>query len=113
METERDTLKSQLKHTLSNHVGSYNPITAKELSNSLKKDERLIRLLIRELISDGIPVASNTQPPPGYFLISNFHEARRYADSIKSRLIEDALRRRDFNKSASLYLKQTIQGRLL
>lgn len=108
-----NTLKAYLKYILFKHEGYSNPITAKELSAILQQDERRIRLIIRDLITDGLPIASSTQHPPGYFLVTNFYEARKYADSIKGRLIEDALRRRDFNRSASLYLKQVVQQRLL
>ena len=113
MDNPKDNLKAQLKYTLSKHKGYSNPITAKQLALIFRKDERIIRLLIRELISEGLPIASRTELPAGYFLITNFNEANRYANSIKGRLIEDAIRRRDFKRSASLYLGQVVQGRLL
>lgn len=113
MELTRNNAKAHLKYILCKHEGSSNPITAKALTDSLHIDDRAVRLLIRELIAEGLPIASSTQSPQGYFLVTNFYEAQRYANSIKSRLIEDATRRRDFNRSASLYLKQATQGRLL
>ncbi len=110
---ERDNIKSQLKYILSKHEGCANPIPARELSSILHKDERLVRLFIRELIAEGLPVASSTESPAGYFLVTNLYEAHKYSESIKGRLIEDALRRRDFIRSASLYLRQATQGRLI
>ena len=113
MEDFKVILKADIKNILIKHTGSTNPVTANQLASTLHKDERIIRLIIRELISEGLPIASRTKLPAGYFMVTNFYEARRYAESIKGRLIEDALRRRDFNRSASLYLKQATQGRLL
>ncbi len=110
---EKNYLKSRLKYLLQKHEGRGKAITAGELSKLLKYNERSVRLIIRELITDGMPIASSTEAPAGYFVISNWVEARDYAESIKGRLVEDAIRRRDFNRSAALYLKPAEQPRLL
>ena len=75
--------------------------------------ERKVRLIIRELIAENLPVASTTEPPPGYFIITDRKQAAEYAESIKSRLIEDALRRRDFQRAADQWLMPAEQGRLI
>ena len=64
------------------------------------KNDRIIRIAIRELIADGIPIASSVIPPVGYFIPETKEEVRQYAANIKSRLIEDAYRRRDFLRAA-------------
>jgi len=76
------------------------------------RDDRGIRHIIRELISDGLPVASTTAYPAGYFLISSYEEKREYEQSLRDRLIEDALRRRDFRRAADCHLRPVEQGRL-
>lgn len=76
-------------------------------------NDRQVRLIIRDLITDGLPIASSTESPPGYFLITTYDEARQYAESMKGRLIEDAVRRRDFRRAADMHLKQLTQGRLI
>lgn len=107
-------MKSQLKQILKRHEGRDKAITAKELAFMLgQKDDRKIRLIIRELISEGMPIASSTESPQGYFIITNHAEAERYAEGEKSRLIEIAIRRRDFRRAASLYLAPAQQGRLI
>jgi len=74
-----------------------------------QRDDRGIRQVIRGLIAEGLPVASCGA---GYFLVTSYAEAREYADSLKGRLVEDALRRRDFRRAADCHLKPVEQGRL-
>jgi|TARA_Y100000310_G_scaffold76450_1_gene72933 hypothetical protein len=62
--------------------------------------DRLTRMMIRELIEEGYPIASTTVKPAGFFLAETKEEVERYAQSIRGRLIEDALRRRDFLRAS-------------
>lgn len=114
-------LKVELRHILERHIGRDRAIPGRELAKMLgHHDDRQIRLSIRELIKDGLPIAAATERkenglkklPAGYFLASTWEEARAYAEGEKSRLIEIALRRRDFNRGAALYLKPAEQRRL-
>lgn len=59
-------------------------------------NDRLIRHAIRELIAEGVPIASNTASPAGYYIVSSLDEVEAYALTLRKRLIEDAIRRRDF-----------------
>ena len=107
-------LKAQLKEILERHEGRDRAITAKTLCHIFKlKDDRPIRLAIREFIADGMPIASSTEKPAGYFLVTTRQEANEYAQSIKGRLIEDAIRRRDFRRAADCYLTPAEQGILI
>lgn len=106
-------LMQKLRPILEKHEGRRTAITSRELAAVTGQHERAVRLAIRELIEDGLPVASSTEPPAGYFLVVTMKEAEQYAASIKSRLIEDALRRRDFRRAAALHLKPATQGKLL
>lgn len=107
-------MKTQIKDILQDHKGRANTITGKELASVFgMKSDRPIRLIIRELISEGMPIASTTEAPAGYFLAVSYAEARDYAESVKSRLINDAIRRRDFNRAADMQLQQLVQGRLV
>lgn len=109
----KSDLKTELRHILERHHGRDRVITGKQLARLLGyRDDRVVRQVIRELIAEGLPVASTTKPPAGYFIVSNYQEAREYADSIKNRLIENALRRRDFRRAADCYLKPAEQVRL-
>ena len=107
-------LKTELKRILLRHEGKARAITGRELATMVDyQDDRRVRQVIRELITDGLPVASSTEAPAGYFLVATHQEAEEYAASIRSRLIEDALRRRDFRRAADLYLAPARQGRLV
>ena len=103
-------IKPRLKVILERHRGREKAITSRELVYSLDSNDRSVRLAIRELIAEGIPVASAVQPPLGYFIAQNFAEVQEYALSVRRRLVEDALRRRDFLRSARCLAGQ---GRLI
>jgi len=103
-------VKTELRKILERHEGRDRAITGMELAKRLnQRDDRKIRLIIRELIEDKFPVASCGK---GYFIPNSYEEAREYADSLKGRLIEDALRRRDFRRAADCHLRPVEQGRL-
>lgn len=103
-------LKAQLKNILSRHEGRDNAITSRELSQVTGEPDRTIRLAIRELRADSLPVLSSGE---GYFLPVNWAEVMECAASMKSRLIEDAKTRRDILRSATFYLTPAKQGRLI
>jgi DNA-binding GntR family transcriptional regulator len=113
MEKTTNDLKSRLRAILSRHEGKGQAITSRELAALTGHPDRAIRLAIRELIAENLAVASSTEPPAGYFLPLTRAEAEQYAESIKGRLIEDALRRRDFRRAAAMRLKPAEQGKLL
>ncbi len=106
-------MKEELNAILLRHEGRARAIKARELAELFKCDERRVRLVIRDLIADGLPVASSTEAPAGYFIVATRQEAEQYAGSIRSRLIEDAVRRRDFRRAADQYLTPAEQGVLI
>ena len=106
--------KSRLKNILKHHEGRGRAITGKELAGMLgQRDDRKVRLVIRELIAEGLPVISATESPAGYYLAASINEVREYADGLRSRLIEDARRRRDVLIAGNRYLTPAEQGRLI
>lgn len=60
---------------------------------------------------EGLPVASATSPPAGYFIAVSWAEKREYEVTTKSRLIGDAVRLKEFKRAASNFLSP--QGRLI
>ena len=93
--------------------GNRNALTGKLLATRLNlRNDRGIRVAIRELIKDGYPVAASVVPPLGFFIAETKKEVDYYAANIKSRLVEDAYRRRDFLR-ASRNIKQPEQMRLM
>ena len=109
-----EDLKVELKRILLRHEGEGKAVIGRELAKMFGlKDDRRVRLAIRDLIKDGLPIAANTESPAGYFVVNTRQEADRYASSIRSRLISDAIRRRDFRRAADQYLTPAEQGILL
>ena len=107
-------LKTELRNILGRHEGRDRAITGKELAQMLSQhDDREIRLIIRDLIMEGLPVASTTKEPAGYFIITSWQEKQEYAESLKERLIQNALRRKDFRRAADYFLNSIEQRRLL
>ena len=106
-------LKDQLKAILSRHEGRLQAITSRELSGVTGQPDRTIRLAIGELLDEGVPICASTQPPAGYFLVSNLQEKADYEKTMKSRIIGDAHRLKMFKHSAALYLKPAEQVRLI
>ena len=107
-------MEVRLKLILLRHEGKARAITGQELATIVgHRDDRAVRLAIRKLIANGLPVASSTEPPAGYFVVVTRQEAEVYAASIRSRLIEDALRRRDFRRAADMHLTPAKQEKLL
>jgi hypothetical protein len=94
-------LKVELKKELQGRIGEGRAITAKRLCRRFGlKDDRLLRLAIRELRRE-IPVLSSGK---GYFIPTGWKELHHWGDAMTDRLKEDALTRRDTLQSARRYL---------
>lgn len=105
-----NSIKLRLKAVLSKHEGKENAIKRRELRQLLNyKDDRQMRLIIRELIAEGLPVISTTS---GYYIPLNQQELRDGIAFLKAYLIEDAKRMRDLKRAGSLWLTPGIQRNL-
>lgn len=97
-------LKAQVRGLLRH--GKKNARKGKDFARLLGfKDDRQVRLALRELIEDGVPIASSIRPPLGYFIATSMDEASDYMKVLKSRLVNDAYRRRDFKIAARTVLQ--------
>ena len=96
--TEKELLKRDLMRLL--HYGREEAIKSSSLAYLCGyRGDREIRIAIRELIAEGWPIASTNKPPYGYYIICEKEEAEEYLKVLRSRLIQDALRRRDIKRS--------------
>lgn len=97
---EKDLVKQELVNRI--RPGRANATTALNLAIALGyKNDRMVRACIDELIKeDGYPIASATQKPAGYFLAVTQDEVDIYARSLRGRVINDAIRRRNFLRAA-------------
>jgi hypothetical protein len=104
----------RVKDIILGHRGKQNAITGAAIASSIgHRDDRVIREIIRELIAGGWPIAASVKGQQGYFLCETLLEAQEYQDSLKSRLIHDALRRRDFKRAFHRQLAGATQKRML
>lgn len=100
----KENLKDAILHQL--HRGRLNALPGRLLAQRLGfRDDRQIRLAIRELIAEGYPIASSVSPPMGFFIAESKKEAEQYLSDLKGRLVEDAYRRRDFKIAARAVLQ--------
>ena len=96
----KETVRAQL------HLGHARALPGQLLASRLGfKDARRIRRAIRELSADGLPIASSVKKPHGFFIAATKQEIESYMAVIKSRLVEDAYRRRDFKRASFKILK--------
>lgn len=103
------SLKTEVRNLL--HYGKDNAQKGRVLAKLLNlKNDRPIRIAIRDLIAEGVPIASSVSAPYGYFIANSPEEAKAYVKVVKSRLVEDAYRCRDFKVAASKLLKPCQLG---
>ena len=106
-------MKKQLKGILLRHEGRSQAIKARELAEIVQSDERKVRLIIRVLITEGLPIISSTEQPGGYFIPTSLEETKHCTASLRSRAIEIFLRRKQLIRNTALYLKPASQGEFL
>ena len=81
-------LKTDVSAILFNHYGRENAVTGLDIARRLGHNEnRAVRRAIRELINEGVPIASVTMPPAGYFIVATKDEADTYLQHLRDLLI--------------------------
>jgi hypothetical protein len=99
---EHQHLPAAVLKILKAHVGRHNAITGKDLATALgHRDDRKIRLAIRELLREGYPIASSVSEPMGFYICSTEHEAMAYISTLRARAQEDLARLKDFEEAAA------------
>ena len=99
---DRDRLKQGVLELILHGKGM--AITGREMAGKLgEKNDRRIRLIIRELIREGVPIASSTDEDKGFYIAVTYKEWRHYRTSLHSRLVEDARRITDFDRAYRSY----------
>ena len=111
-------LKSRVLAILEHHQGRANAITSYDLAEVVdlprtRASQRKLQLIIRELRREGRPVLATCRAPYGYYYASTWAEVQDCLASLKSRLCEDALTRRDIKVGAGLYFEGAEKVRLL
>jgi len=100
--TAEDRLKLRRQVLNSLGRGKGRAIRGKDLARRLgQPDDRKIRLMIRELIDEGVPIASSVSEPMGFYIVANEIEAADYIRVLEGRIREDTARLAAFNKACS------------
>lgn len=95
----KDGLKYQVFQHL--HRGKYKAISGRLLAERLGfRDDRRIRDAICQLIQDGVPIVSSTTWPQGFYIAETKDEIKHFAESMKSRIKEIAIHRRNLLRAA-------------
>jgi hypothetical protein len=97
---------------LEQHRGKRNAVKGADLARELRqRDDRLVRILIRELIAEGVPVSSSVGEPQGFYLVATPAEAQEYIAVLEARIREDEARLRDFRKAVEVSLGALAEQR--
>ena len=111
---ERQHLPAAVLKVLKQHVGRRNAIIGRDLAAALgHRDDRKIRLAIRELIREGHPISSSVSEPMGFYMCASEHEAATYIATLRARAEEDLTRLRDFEEAAATRFSIPRQPSLL
>lgn len=108
-------LKRELRHIFSRHVGRDRAITGESLSRMVGQRNRQVRQLLEDLIDEGLPIVSTSEPPAGYFIPESMAEAKKYTESLRTRALALFIRSRKVRRNTGLFLTagSAAQGRLL
>lgn len=102
--TSNDRVRFKKTILESLRFGKRSAIKGSELARVLgERDDRRVRVAIRELIAEGKPIASSVTEPMGYFIVSNEFEAVDYIRVLNERIKEDTSRLEDFKKAVCNY----------
>ena len=119
MTTVDYSLKTEVLHILERHTGRANAVTSYELCDYVglprtRAAQRKIQITIQELRrKDNLPILSSSQYPYGYWMPESWVEVYEFAGSMRSRVIEDCLTRRDVLRGAPAYFESAEKVRLL
>ncbi len=102
IDTKQDLKQAVLEQL---EFGKEHAVTGAALARRLgEPGTRAMRIVMRELVKEGYLVTSSPSSPPGYYLANNAEEAREHMAFMKSYLIEEARRLRDYKLAARALL---------
>jgi len=104
-------LKQEVKLLLK--YGRAHATTGETMAQRLHfKNDRLIRLAIRDLIAEGKPILSSIRPPYGYYLPDSPNDITEHLEDLRHRALEILGRYKDL-KLASRDILQSHQMALI
>lgn len=109
----RPDLKERVLEILQHHMGRENAYKMGDLAEELGISDRLLQNIVRQLRREHQPILASTQKPYGYYMPASWAEVIEFAGSMRSRVIEDCLTRRDVLRGAPAYFENAKERRLL
>lgn len=109
-------IKSDIKSILKRHRGRKNPISRRDLLQSLNghhTQDRRLRQLINEIRKEGLPILFTTSKPYGYYLPDNFQELQECKRKLQSYIIDLCVIYTVLNTYGERYLNEEYQEHLL
>jgi len=81
--------------------GRERAITGKQIADIMgSPNDRNIRIIIGKHIEEGIPIASATKPPVGFYIADTEGDALEYANNLHARLVSNSIRLKNFKLAA-------------
>lgn len=105
-------LKRELRHILERHIGRDSAITGESLARMVGQRNRQVRQILEDLIEEGLPIVSTSEPPAGYFIATCHEEAIKNTDSLYTRAMALLHRKRQVLNNLELYWNDNRQGRM-
>ena len=106
-------IKRELRTILGRHIGRDSAITGESLARMVGQRNRQVRQVLEDLIEEGLPIVSTSEPPAGYFLATSHKEAEEHTESLHSRAMSLLHRQKKTVNNVVLYWGDNRQGRLL
>jgi len=106
-------VKRELRNILERHIGRDSAITGESLARMAGQRNRQMRAMLEDLIEDGLPIVSTSEPPAGYFLATSHKEAEEHTESLNTRALALFHRRKKAVDNVEDYWEENRQGRLL
>ncbi len=113
--TTKTTPKSALKDDVRTllRYGKANARTGEYIARVMGfKNDRVVRLALRELIADGVPIISLVEPPYGSYIADNPEELIEYLVKLRHRAVEILGRYKDLKIAAKKILDPHQMGLL-
>lgn len=100
-----EDVRETVKDLLLEESSADNPLTSREISNELEKNEvgsfPKTRMIIRDImVTDGIPIVSSNQ---GYWVAESEQEIQDYIDNLENRIMGITERRYAIKRAAQMW----------
>jgi len=105
-------IKRELRTILGRHTGRDSAITGESLARMVGQRNRQVRQILEDLIEEGLPIVSTSEPPAGYFIATSHKEAEIHTESLHSRAMSLLHREKKAVDNMEDFWEENRQGRM-